>query len=80
MSNHSAVLDEVIESAPQQETTAAHAILSAFRKAAALTCRVVRERQQEAWARVHFPADAAQEGVGLAASQLSPLSTSAHTR
>ena len=52
MSNQTAVLDEVIESVPQQESTAAHAILSGIPEGRSADLpEWFRERQQEAWAR-----------------------------
>jgi Fe-S cluster assembly protein SufD len=80
MSNHSAVLDEVIESAPQQETTAAHAILSGIPEGRGADLPPwFRQRQQEAWARfTSLPMPLKKEQAwrfsNVAALDLSPYS------
>ena len=80
MSNHSAVLDEVIESAPQQETTAAHAILSGIPEGRGGDLPAwFRGRQQEAWTRfTSLPMPLKKEQAwrfsNVAALDLSPFS------
>lgn len=80
MSDQSAVLDEVIESVPQHDNTAAHAILSGIpeRRGADLPAWF-RERQQEAWARfTSLPMPLKKEQAwrfsNVAALDLSPFS------
>ena len=81
MSNQTAaVLDEVIESAPQQETTAAHAILSGIPEGLGADLPAwFRERQQEAWTRfVSMPMPMRKEQAwrfsNVAALDLTPFS------